>query len=101
MLNHRIGFSAQKLFARSSGPKGIYATLSQIMETLLSMPNVVRWLALHIVFGIVVIYLIILSREARYTQKKEDLEKETQKLTTVSRLKGHVQVHVCVNTVTA
>lgn len=92
MLNHRVGFSAQKLFAQSSGSKDIYATLSLIMDTLLSAPNVFRWLALHVVSGIVVIYLITLSREARYTKKKEDMEKETQKLTTVSKLKGHVQV---------
>ena len=93
MLSHRLGFSTQKLFAKTSSSKNLLAALSDIMKTLLSIPNVVRWIVLQFISGVVVVYLVILSREASRTKKKEEQrEKETQKLTTIFKLKGHVQV---------
>ena len=93
MLNHRLGFSTQKLFAKTSHSKDLVAALSDIMMTLVSIPNVMRGIALQIVSGVVIVYLLVLSHEASHTRKKEELkEKESQKLTTVFKLRGHVQV---------
>ena len=93
MLNHRLGFSTQKLFAKTSHSKDLVAALSDIMMTLVSIPNVVRGIVLQLMSGIVIAYILVLCSEASHMKKKEEMkEKETQKLTTVFKLSGHVQV---------
>ncbi len=93
MLNHRLGFTTQKLFSKTSSSKDLLVALTDVLDTLLSIPNAVRGTALLVVCFIVVVYLVILSHEASRTMKKKELrEKETQKLTTVFKLTGHVQV---------
>ena len=93
MVNHRLGFSTQKLFAMSLHNKDLMSAFSDILHTLVSIPNVMRSLALHLVSGVVVIYLWILSREAsKLKSKEEEKEMESHKLTAIFKLQGHVQV---------
>ena len=95
MVNYRLGFSAQQLFAKISMNKNLIQAISDALFTHISIPNVFRGIFLVLISSTVLIYLTYLYREVRGMKRQEEQqERLSQQITTVHTLRGHVQVCV-------
>ena len=92
MLNYRLGFTAQQLFARSSHPAAFFDTLIDSFVVFLSVPNVARSLFLLVVGGLLAIYLAMLYASAAQIVQDNQRRRPSQALMRIHSFKCHKQV---------
>ena len=96
MLNYRLGFTPEKLFARSSQRKGLLHILQTTLVAVLSLPNVIKGMFMLVVCGVGGAYLMVLWWEA-----KQQLLREMKggggpkRVVRMYAMKGHTQVSRC------
>ena len=94
MLNYRLGFTPEKLFARSSQKKGLLYILQTTLVAVLSLPNVIKGIIVLFVCGVGGAYLMMLWWEAK-SQLLRELkggDKGPKRVERMYAMKGHTQV---------
>ena len=92
MLNYRLGFTAQQLFARGSHPAALFDTLVNSFIVFLSFPNVARGLFLLVVGGLLAAYIALLYASALQIGRAKQQRRPSQALTRTHSFKCHKQV---------
>ena len=95
MLNYRLGFTPEKLFARSSQKKGLLHILQTTLVAVLSLPNVIKGIIVLFVCGVGGAYLMMLWWEATHQllrELKEGGERGPKRVERMYAMKGHTQV---------